>query len=163
MSNKLDIKDVLYHIDIKDYDWFDSLSPEQQADLNPFVVMQFLSGGKDSYNVEMTNYTINKDFSAKSKNKAMFYRLCCVVGLGKKSYHPYTKPPKAGKRISTLYAKLVSDYLQESVTDEEAKMFLSKNSNLYNTEFWVMIADSMDWDKNLLSKLEAELKPIFNE
>lgn len=160
-QRKLDIKQVLEAIDTRDFDFYKNLSNEQKDEFTPFVVMQFLSGA-DSYSIEMTQEVLNKNFTEKSKHKDLFYRLCCVMGEGKKKFHPYNKPPKANrKRSESILVRLLTEYRNDVLSEEEAIMIVRKNANAYDINFWVMIAESMDWSNELIKKLEQELKTIF--
>lgn len=161
MTYKLDIKDVLANIDAKQFGWYDSLTPEEQDGFNPFVVMQYLNGG-GSYNLEMTNAIINKDFAVKSKNKSLFWRLCCVIGTGTKQRHQFTKPPKSGRKSGSLISRLMMDHESENLTEQESLMILVKNYPTYDTNYWVMMAEGFDWTTSDVSKLKEELNTVFN-
>lgn len=160
-DRKLDIKEVLSAIDTRDFDYYKNLPDDKKAEFSPFVVMQFLSG-VDSYSIEMTQELLNKNFTERSKNKELFYRLCCILGDGTKKFHPYTKPPKANRRRSeSVLVRLLTEYRNDVPSEEEAIMIVRKNANAYDINFWVMIAESLDWSKELIRKLEQELKTIF--
>lgn len=157
---KLDIKEVLHNIDMKNIDWFDTLSEEQQTAFNPYVIMQFLTGGNE-VSLELSNVILNKNFNTKSKHKGLFYRLACTLGEGSKAYHPYTKPPKASKAKASLLVGLLSEYYGEVITDQEAAMTITKNSSIYGIDYWEMIAESLDWDNDTIKKLVKEIKPML--
>lgn len=160
-ERKLDIKNVLYNIDNKNINWFSTLTEEQKDGFSPYVVMQFLNGGNSEESLELTNMVLNSNFSSKSKDKELFYRLACVIGTGRKAYHPYTKPPKVSKtRSNSIYVKLLTEYTQETVTEQEAIIIYNKNKKFYNDDYWVMIAESLGWDNDSVKKLKAEIKTI---
>lgn len=160
-TRKLDIKDVLAAIDNRDFDFYSKLSDEQKGEFSPFVIMQFLSG-HDSYSLEMVQELINKNFSIKSKNHELFFKLCCVMGDKKKKFHPYTKPPRANRKKSeSVLVLLLTEYRNEVISEEEAIMLVKKNSNRYDNDFWIMIAESLGWTKDMVSKLDKELKTIY--
>jgi hypothetical protein len=56
----LDIKRELKAVDLKDYDFYDKLTPEEQKEFSPYVLMRFVSNVQGDIDVqehflEMTN------------------------------------------------------------------------------------------------------------
>lgn len=163
---KLDIKDVLYNIDKKNIEWYSTLSEDQKNEFSPFVIMQFLSssGSNDEISLELSNLVLNNNFSKKSSDKELFYRLACIIGTGKSAYHPYTKPPKTNKtKSSSLVVSLLSQYTNEIVSDQEANIIIKKNKNICDIDYWIMIAESLNWDNSQIKKLESEIKAIVKK
>lgn len=165
MAYKTDIKDLLENIDLKNRDYFKELSDEEKEGVDPFILLQFLSSGKNDKETEelllIVNEVLNKDFSLIYKNKELFYKLCCVCGSGSKTFHKFLKPPKSKKTISLL-EKLMLDFYGEQLTKTEIKLLLNKN-NLFGKEYWIMIAESMSWTNDEIKKLEKEIKSYFKE
>lgn len=155
-KDKLDIGEVLKNINAKNYNWFSSLAKEEQETFVPFVVMQFLSGSGEEDLIVLNDF-VNTDFSDKSKNKELFYRLCCVVGSGGYSKRKYMKPPKVKREKESKVVWLVSEYIGENLTYEEALNFVKKNFNLYDEDFWGSIAQSYNWSNDAIKSLEKEI------
>ena len=110
----LDIKRELSAVDLKNYNFYDSLTPEEKKAFSPFVLMRFTSsvqGDRDiqEWFVEMTNEMVNKNHWELSKNhEGLLWKLYAATGPGIKCYHPYLaggKKEKANK-IEKLIAEL---------------------------------------------------------
>lgn len=161
MSNKLEIGTVLTNIANKNYGWFSTLSTEEQAAFEPFVVMQFLSSATtdEDYYIVAVNEYLNKNFSIISRNKDLFYRICCVIGNGKYIKTKFIRPPKGRKQGQSKISVLVSELMTDSYSDDLAELFIRKNPD-YETADWLELAKFMEWSKNDIVKLEKELKQI---
>lgn len=98
-----DIKQILKAIDLKDYNFYDKLSPEEQKEISPFVLMRFVSSAQGDIEVqehflEMTNELLNKNHWVLSKDhKALLWKLFTACGVGVPAFHPYLAAGKKGK------------------------------------------------------------------
>ncbi|ASV44161.1 hypothetical protein PBI_SCTP2_146 [Salicola phage SCTP-2] len=162
-KRKLDIKDILYNIDLKHYDWFSNLSTEEQKSFEPYVVMQFLSSGsndqQNSYFLEMTHEVLNKNFSIVSKNKDLFYRLCCVIGTGDKHFHKFLKPTSNKISKNELTQQFLYDIYGEQLKDDEIETFLKANSDLKKND-WLDYAQSLGWSDKDSESLVKEVHQL---
>lgn len=163
MAKKLDIKEVLKNIDSNNKEWFSNLSDEDKNGFDPFIVMQFLSSASNTEQHEdalmMTNEVLNKHFTTIYPNRELFYRLCCVCRANGKTFRPFMKPPKS-KKSQTLVQKLLMEYSDENMSEEECAMMIQKNK-IYGLDFWEELAESYDWPDSEIKKLVKELKQII--
>ena len=101
----LDIKRELKAVDLKDYDFYDKLTPEEQKEFSPYVLMRFVSnvqGDRDvqEHFLEMTNELLNKNHWLLSKDhKALLWKLYAAVGVGMPAFHPYIAAGKKEKAV----------------------------------------------------------------
>jgi hypothetical protein len=110
----LDIKRELSAVDLKKYNFYDSLTDEEKKAFSPYVLMRYVSnveGDRDiqEWFLEMTNELVNKDHWTLSKNhKALLWKLFAGTGAGVKCYHPYLKAGTKEKavKIEKLLAEL---------------------------------------------------------
>jgi hypothetical protein len=110
----LDIKRELKAVDLKDYDFYDKLTPEEQKEFSPYVLMRFVSNVQGDIDVqehflEMTNELINKNHWLLSKDhKALLWKLYAACGVGIPAFHPYLAAGKKGKahKIEKLLCEL---------------------------------------------------------
>lgn len=160
---KLDIKEVLKNIDQKNYEWFDHLTEDQKKSFEPYVVMQFLSSGqndKDTKNyIEVTNELLNKNFSVLSRNKELFYKLCCVCGTGDKTFHKFIKPKSNKKQTCEYVHKFLYDLYDESLTEDEVVLFVKENKE-YTKGDWTDYAESLGWEDESIKHLTKEVDQI---
>lgn len=151
----IDIFEVLKHANKKDYEYFRGLSTKEQEAFQPWLAMRYMSGTADGFtaiqSTLMTHYVLNRHFNVISKHKDLFYRLMCVVGDGSFKKHHMPKPPR-GKRLSPMITELVTEINGETLTDEEAYIFLTKNGiEMYELKEF---AEDLEWDSDKIKNLK---------
>jgi hypothetical protein len=123
--------DALYALDIKDYDFYDRLSIEQQRKFVPFMLIKYLSyikGNKDisSYYLMSTEYAANKYFFneyVQSHPRLQWLMLCAASpGVGKQ-FHPWLSQIK--EKVSTLREEAVV----KDVRDFYSKIYPKSDDN----------------------------------
>jgi hypothetical protein len=110
----LDIKRELNAIDMRNYDFYSKLTPEEKKEFSPFILMRYSSnvqGDTDlqEWFLERTNELVNKHHWVLSKNhKELLWKLFAGCGAGVKTYHPYLKAGTKEKavKIEKLLAEL---------------------------------------------------------
>lgn len=99
----LDIKRELAAIDLRNYEFYDSLSDQERKEFSPYVLMRYISnvnGDREiqEWFLEMTNELINKNFwNLTKEHKALLWKLFAATGIGTKFYHPYLAAGKKEK------------------------------------------------------------------
>jgi hypothetical protein len=142
----LDIKRELAAVDQKVYDFYDKLTPEEQKEFSPYILMRYVSnvqGDRDiqEWFVEMTNELVNKHHWVLSKNhKALLWKLFAGTGAGIKTYHPYLKAGSKEKAVKI--EKLLAD-LYPSMKMSELKMLAKMMDKSDKEELF----DKMGFDK----------------
>lgn len=99
---KNDIFEVLKQIDNKNYQYFESLSEEQQKEIQPYTLLRWLSAlsGNDSdhnHYTTITNTNVNQRFWELSKYKDLQWKLLCTCGLKKFIRHQWIPQTKSKK------------------------------------------------------------------
>lgn len=110
----LDIKRELAAVDLRNFDFYDKLSPEEKKEFSPYILMRYVSNCDgdaelQEWFVERTNELVNKDHWSLSKNhKALLWKLFASCGAGIKTYHPYLKAGTKEKavKIEKLLAEM---------------------------------------------------------
>ena len=141
MAAKLDIKRELKAVDLKQYDFYDTLTAEEKKVFSPYVLMRYTSnvqGDPDlqEWFVERTNEFVNKNHFDISKNhKGLMWKLYAGTGIGSSMYHPYLAAGKKGKadKFEKLLAELHPTYKMDDIkllasimTEEEKKELFDK-------------------------------------
>jgi hypothetical protein len=149
----LDIKRILKAADLKDYDFYDKLTPEEQKEFSPYVLMRFVSNVQGDIDVqehflEMTNELLNKNHWLLSKDhKGLLWKLYAACGVGIPTFHPYLAAGKKGKadKIEKLLCEL---YPARKLDD--IKLWASLMTKQDKTELF----DKMGFDKKQRKEYE---------
>lgn len=110
----LDIKRELAAVDLRNYDFYNSLSDQEKKEFSPFILMRYVSNVQgdaetQEWFLEMTNELVNKNFWNLTKDhKALIWKLFAASGPGVKQYHPYLAAGKKEKanKIEKLLCEL---------------------------------------------------------
>ena len=146
MAGKLDIKLELAAVDTRNYNFYDSLSEEQQKEFSPFVLMRFIGNVNSDADIqewflERTNEFVNKDHWTLSKNhKPLLWKLCAATGIGVKCYHPYLA---AGKKQKAVKIEKLLAELNPSMKMEDIRVWAS----LMTKADCEQLFDSLGFDK----------------
>jgi len=143
----LDIKRELRAVDLKDYDFYNNLTEQEQKEFSPFVLMRFTSNVKgdadiQEWFVEMTNELVNKHHWTLSKNhKGLLWKLYAATGIGTTMYHQYLAAGKKEKanKIEKLLAELYPAMKMDDI------------------KVWASLMDAAD-KKELLDKMGFDKK-----
>ena len=153
MAAKLDIKRELSAVDLKNYDFYDSLTPEEQKEFSPYVLMRFtasVQGDRDiqEWFLEMTNEMVNKNHWDLSKNhKALLWKLYAATGAGVKCFHPYLA---AGKKEKANKIEKLLVELYPAMKMSEIKMLAAMMDKKDKEELF----DKMGFDKKQRKEYE---------
>lgn len=101
-DQKLDLKRTLFALDKKDKKFYNKLLDEEKKEYKPYVLMRFMSSCAEQanlheYHVQMTNDIVNDNFWSLNKHPELQHLLLCIVGTGRKNYHPWIKGPSKQK------------------------------------------------------------------
>lgn len=119
---------VLPSIDVRDKQFYDSLTDEEKKGFSPWLVQRYLSSAESAsrevieHYLIMTNDLVNVNFSD-VKDPEMQWLLMSIVGVGKKMRHPYIAPG-GGKRKKKNAFK---DWLKEQyphLSDQELDIWI---------------------------------------
>jgi hypothetical protein len=153
MAAKLDIKRELSAVDLKNYDFYDNLTPEEQKEFSPYVLMRFTASVQGDHDIqewflEMTNEMVNKNHWELSKNhKALLWKLYAATGAGVKCFHPYLAAGK--KEKANKIEKLIAE-LYPAMKMNEIKILASMMDKKDKDELF----DKMGFDKKQRKEYE---------
>lgn len=142
----LDIKRELRAVDMKEYDFYDNLTPEEKKQFSPFILMRYTAscqGDKDvqEHFLEMTNELVNKNHWVLSKDhKALLWKLFAAVGVGINAYHPYIA---AGKKAKAVKIEKLLEQIYPAMKMNEIKLLASMMDKKDIEELF----DKMGFDK----------------
>jgi hypothetical protein len=151
--SKLDIKQELKAVDLKNYSFYDNLTPEEKKEFSPYVLMRFVSnvqGDRDvqEHFLEMTNELVNKNHWQLSKDhKGLLWKLYAATGVGVTAYHPYLAAGK--KEKANKIEKLLCE-LYPTMKMKEVKLLASMMDKKDKDELF----DKMGFDKKQRKEYE---------
>lgn len=142
---KNDIFKVLNQLDKNDYKYFLTLDKEHFDDLQPYVLLRWMSAFQSAtemdndFNTIATNEMVNKHFWELSKYKYLQMMLLCACGDGKFHKHQWLKYPSVTKTKTDILRKYFY-YLD----DEEYRIKLESLSRKDREE---ILQNLGEWEK----------------
>ena len=129
---KNDIFEVLKQIDNKNYQYYDTLSEEQQKEIQPYTLCRWMStiAGQEEIHELLTlniNENVNKNYWELSKYKDLQYKLLCTCGVKKFVRHQWI--PQSKSKLDKTYNIVRNFY--KNLSDDE---FNLKYKNMSNEE-----------------------------
>ena len=149
MSDKLDIKNEMLQFDIKNRDFYDSLSEEEKKKFSPFLMIRYGSAVNSSnsdlqaYYLMATNERLNKNFFDvnTAQHKKLQWLLATTVspGMGNQ-FHQWIAPKKKESNDNKAIKFLREQY--PHLKDDEIKLM----SELNDKDDLKQLARKLGWD-----------------
>ncbi len=142
MADKLPIQTVLAALDNKNYDFYDSLSEEDQKKVPLFILNRYMSSVKGSadlhaYYLMATNQRVNESYFDIAKHPGLVWQLLCTVSPGMGThFHKWisskkktsdNKPVKILEKLYPLYKDDEIALLASITTKKELKTLLEQH------------------------------------
>ena len=129
--SSIPVQSVMGAIDTRNADFWDSLTEEQQKKFSAWIYMRYASACDSKipeisqHYLRMINDFVNVGFNDLRHHPQLQLQLLCLAGIGKKQYHPWTKPPKGAKKDKlTTWISEVFPHLK----NDEIELFKSMNT-----------------------------------
>ena len=163
-KHKLDLfKVVLPALDRGDKNFYNSLTPDEQKEIVPLILMRWMSflgdqSTKKEWAIIAVNDLVNIGFWELSKNhKELQWLLLCVGSLGTKQYHQWV-PGKSRKGGNGA----ISDFFRELYPDiNEIEVDILKQ-NYNNDTFKQLLYDAGKSDREVKSLMDQWKKITKN-
>lgn len=146
-THKLDLfATVLPAIDRGDKSLYSKLTPEEQASIEPWILMRWVTSAASDrdqpYGLLMVNDMVNHNFTAlaprksqgMSGHKHLQWMLLCLCGTGKSVRRKFMKPPKGVKKNRLEEAVLK---FFPSMKTSDLELFLSINTDEDLVQFFL--------------------------
>ncbi len=141
MANKfLDLKRTLKAADLRDKNFYDNMSEEDQKLYSPFLFMKYMASVKgplwmQEHYVETINECVNKHLWTISKYKKFAWMLTAMCGVEQAQFHPWLgSKKKTGnndkqKLLSQLYENMKLDDIETlaEINDKKELKELAKD------------------------------------
>lgn len=149
---KLDIFNLLSNVNAKNTKFYGTLSDEEIKEITPFVLMRWLSGTNDAYQIYMLNEVLNPFVFKLSKHKELLVDLMVLSASGQTKRCKYVKT-KSKKTTNTPKAvAVIKQYFGYSTLDAIEALPLLTNANI------VSFAEDLGTQKPELAALKKEIK-----
>ncbi len=156
-ERKLDIFQVLNHINTKDREYYKTLTDDELKGFLPFVVMRWLTGTSSSRQVYFVNTLVNQFIFNLPEHKELLYYLMTVCTSGKMQRYNWIKGPSQKNKKLPNVTGVVRDYFKYSSTHaREALPLLSREDIL-------SYAEQLGRQPEEITKIKKELKEMTNE
>tara|TARA_E500000318_G_scaffold13233_2_gene12326 strand:- start:230 stop:682 length:453 start_codon:yes stop_codon:yes gene_type:complete len=124
LTNKLPLNTVLAAIDKKDYGFYDTLTPEHQKQLAPFLLNRYVSLVKGSselqaYYLMAGNQRVNCTYFELARHPKLVWQLLCTVspGMGTQ-FHQWVGHKKKDKNTKDKNRKYIEQLHPTAKRDE---------------------------------------------
>jgi hypothetical protein len=151
-SYALDIFQVLDRINHNDFEYFQSLNIEQQKSIQPYVLMKWMLGTKQTKVIYRLNNRVNRFvFSLGNNHKELVFKLLCSVTDGRSQRYTWAKVQK--KSVSAPNCiKLIQEFWGYNATHAKDAFPLLSDETILD------IAQYLGKQSDELTKIKAELK-----
>jgi hypothetical protein len=145
-KRELDLKVLLGAVDLRNYEFYESLNEKQLKEFSPYVLMRYVSNSnhdiKDirEWYVETVNERINKNhWELSNKHNQLLWKLYASTGVGETTFHEYLP---ALKYQFNKFEKLIAE-LNPAMKPQEVKLLTSLMTDNEKKE----LLDNMGFDK----------------
>jgi hypothetical protein len=151
-ADKVDIFDLLKHVDSGDLDYWNNLTQAEQASVAMFVVNRWMSCTKNSEQIIAVNAIVNPlIFPFGTKHKGLLYRLLLIASSGTgKNYKWIARKKRSANK--PLTSKIISEYYAMSL--DRATSYAPS----FSYDEALECAEAMGYDDLILKKLKNEFK-----
>lgn len=145
-----DLFEQIKHIEKGDLD-FNQLSVEEQKEINPYMLLKWMSYTSDPKQILHMNALVNPKVFALYKHKALSYKLLVSASSGK---HYHYKWLKRGNKNSSAVVNMISDAHNCGIRDAIEIL------DLYSKEELLDLCSEMNYDKAEADKVKKEINVL---
>jgi len=149
-DRKLNLFELLGAISEKNTGYYQNLTDEELKELQPFVIMRWLTGTSSKRQVYLLNAVVNPFVFDLGQHKQLLFYLLTLCTQHAQRYN-WIKPPSS-KRLGKLAVTVLCDYFKYTKRQaiDAAKLLQSEDILDY--------AEQLGWQKEEIAKLKKELK-----
>jgi hypothetical protein len=151
-KKKLDVFRVLKAADAKNASFFGTLTEDEKKELQPFLVMRWMSGSGNAAQVYLINEFVNPYAFSLTNHKELLWQLLTVANVGKNQRYVWNKLPGKQSSSRPTAVKVVAQYY--GYNTKEAQKVL----DVLTREDVVELAEELGFQPDDITKLKRELK-----
>lgn len=142
MKKNNNIFELLNNIDINNYDYFDSLTKEDQSKISFFMLIKWLAMSDSAEKLLLLNSSVNKQLFSLSKYPKLLFHTLASIGNGNSEFYKWKKKEiKDSKRPQTV--KILKEYY--NISNDEAITC----SELMNLDTIIAMAEDLGYIDNI--------------
>jgi hypothetical protein len=150
--SKIDIFEVLKHVDVGDYNYIQSLTDAERKTISPYIILRWMAFTNDKEKLLMLAASANQNIFKLHRYPELCYNLLCSSGNNKPEFYKWKKQKsKPTKRPITV--DLLKKYYKIGTAEAKA------DSELMNLESMLAIIDELgEWDQ--IEAIKKEYKNV---
>lgn len=156
-ERKLDLFGILTKINKKDQQYYLSLSEDEQKEVIPLLLMRWLTGTSDFYQICLINEYINTYVFSLYKHKDLLTKLLLCSVSGKNNRYSWVKTKSKKGTIAPLSCSIISKYYQ--ISSKQAIDYLKLLTEIDIIDY----AEQLGYQSDDITKLKKELKIYYTE
>lgn len=154
-ERKVDLFVVLDKLSKKDQTYYCSLSEEDQKEILPILIMRWLSGTSNAYQVFLINEIVNTYVFSLHKHKELLVNLLLTSTSGKGSRYNWLKTKSKKGMTAPLTCKLITNYYQISSRQAIDYLKLLEEIDI------IGYAEELGYQQDDIKKIKTELKAYY--
>lgn len=152
MADRLDIFEVLRHINGKDVDWYENLSADQQKLFVPYLSLMWMSFSNLDIQVDLLNDFVNRYTFSLYKHPQLLYNLLTVCATGNANDRVQYRKKVTSKDKKPISVRVLSEYY--GISEREATNYLT----IITIDDLVEMASAVGLEKTEVTSLKKEHK-----
>lgn len=149
MTNKLELSDILSALDKKDIHYFSQLTVDEQKQIQPFVLMRFLTGTYNKEQVVVVNEFVNPYVFNMNNHKDLLWKLLTVCTTGKQQRYFWNKPLLSRSTKPTAI-NIIQEYFGYNKQDAMSA------STILSSDDVIQMAEELGWQDDEINKVRKE-------
>lgn len=149
----LDIFKVLDAINKNNPKYYDTLSEQQLKELQPFVVMRWVTGTSSEWQIQYVNELVNPFvFNLLADHKRLLFNLLTICGPGKFQKYSWIKGPSKKTTSKPMAVSVLKKLYNYSTSQAEQALALHTVDDILD------YAEQLGYQTDEISKIRKEMK-----
>ncbi len=149
---KLDLFNFLSNMSLKNEKFYSTLSDEEIKEISPLILMRWLSGTNDPYQIYMLNELLNPFVFSLGKHKELLVNLMALSTSGRNQKYQFKKAKSKKNTKMPKSVDVIKQYFKYNTLDA------IESIPLISTENILSFAEQLGRQKTEITTIKKELK-----